>query len=624
MGAEFSGPDFLQQRYTEHGVPPKVEHSWQRLEKRKKGQEVEIEEECLPEIKIRAYLERLDHAVGKRKDLVLAFLCDRLVIQPENVREEDLKRFILENVAERNGYSKKDLQDYIKRRVILGLFQEVYRQPFDDYRIPPEDKAAYISFFRQQQRESLERWLDYLTSPRTRQSFPPLFRYWVMEEVAKLGSYDRRRCDFNTRSRHTLAPWPPLYPEAVNLVFEEIKRRERGEPSALIFEDVEKRRALEDALEKGNFGRLYALAIENIRERIYSPENLMRIDGVWKVYAGPQSLTELMIDLEGCFSGWCLEESPQSALYYLERYSYLQIFYTPTKNGRWIPRVAVVNGGYGGIAEVRGIAEDQLLDPWIEPHILKITKDVPYFRQWLKRRDTIKRLAEIYDRFAKGEELTISDLNFIYGFEEKIPPVETIIGLPTEDWRLGRIKTNRDPRKDLAIIFGVPETAISLSPEEAFSGDIVYHHGNLEIDDKEPPAKMPNRVGGNLIFYSLRNFEQGETLGENLPTIIDGNLVFGYCLKRAGVVLLPKEVKGDVCFRLLERVERLVLPQIVGGSVFFDELKSVGELVLPEKVGGIISFGSSMPLSTVKELANQRPDLKFYKTRYGMITADKP
>ena len=73
------------------------------------------------------------------------------------------------------------------------------------------------------------------------------------------------------------------------------------------------------------------------------------------------------------------------------------------------------------------------------------------------------------------------------------------------DPRIAKIVESRSMREDLAYLFDTSPSRVSLTEEEALSGNISYHHGDLKV---RPLARgenltLPERVGGKLDLSKL-------------------------------------------------------------------------------------------------------------------------
>ncbi len=84
------------------------------------------------------------------------------------------------------------------------------------------------------QKTRLDSWFNYLTSDEAERNIPAAYRYWALAEMLKLGSYDDERKAYNIRTPNTAAPFPELDQQALALVLDEIRKKQKGEPSQLL------------------------------------------------------------------------------------------------------------------------------------------------------------------------------------------------------------------------------------------------------------------------------------------------------------------------------------------------------------------------------------------------------
>lgn len=108
----------------------------------------------------------------------------------------------------------------------------------------------------------------------------------------------------------------------------------------------------------------------------------------------------------------------------------------------------------------------------------------------------VKLLFDIAKKYDNGQELTQEELRFIYEIDNKI-----ITFSSKEDPRIKMIKAGINLKSNLSSITGVEEEEISITEEEALSGGIKFHFGNLNLsginieDNKE---KIPRAIIGNV------------------------------------------------------------------------------------------------------------------------------
>ncbi|TSC56745.1 MAG: hypothetical protein G01um101418_595 [Parcubacteria group bacterium Gr01-1014_18] len=241
-----------------------------------------------------------------------------------------------------------------------------------------------------------------------------------------------------------------------------------------------------------------------------------------------------------------------------------------------IPRAAIRMEN-GEIAEVRGIASEQNLDPYIGSVVDQKLGEFADGKGYQKKSEDMKRLTEIDRREKNGESLTKEDLKFLYEIESKIE------GFGYEkDPRIEEILGYRDVRSDLVLSTGYSPEQISMTEEEALSGGIKFHYGDLNLGELESAEglELPESVGGDLDLSELKSAE-----GLKLPESVGGGLYL-YRLESAEGLELPKRVGGDLNLNGLESAEGLKLPESIRGFLDLGGLKSAKGLELPESVGG--------------------------------------
>jgi hypothetical protein len=153
-------------------------------------------------------------------------------------------------------------------------------------------------------------------------------------------------------------------------------------------------------------------------------------------------------------------------------------------------------------------------------------------------------MTEIEERYKETKELLGEDLRFLYEIDSKIE------GLRHKDGpRIEELLEGRDKRSDLSLFIGRSPEEISLTQEEALSGGIKYHYGDLNL-------------------YSLSSAE-----GLNLPDHIGGDLYLNG-LKSAEGLVLPKNIGGDLYLNGLSSAEGLNLPEHMEGSLSLNRIKT--------------------------------------------------
>jgi len=190
-------------------------------------------------------------------------------------------------------------------------------------------------------------------------------------------------------------------------------------------------------------------------------------------------------------------------------------------------------------------------------------------------------MTEIEERYKETKELLGEDLRFLYEIDSKIE------GLRHKDGpRIEELLEGRDKRSDLSLFIGRSPEEISLTQEEALSGGIKYHYGNLILNglSSAEGLVLPKNIGGDLFLNSLSRAE-----GLNLPEHMEGNLILNG-LSSAEGLNLPERIGGYLYLNGLKSAEGLVLPKNIGGDLYLNGLSSAEGLNLPEHMEGSLSL----------------------------------
>lgn len=96
----------------------------------------------------------------------------------------------------------------------------------------------------------------------------------------------------------------------------------------------------------------------------------------------------------------------------------------------------------------------------------------------------------------------MNDLRFLYEFDSKIE------GFGYQEDQ-DKDKEGRDTKEDLSSITGFSKDEVSITKEEALSGDIKYHYGDQSLSGltSAEDLKLPQSIGGNLWLNNLTSPE---------------------------------------------------------------------------------------------------------------------
>lgn len=342
-----------------------------------------------------AYVSRLENLVEKYGNKLERKLwdasTDKLVIRRENI--EDSYWDTQEQILRDNGQGR-ELSDY--------------------------EKDMLTEDIQQKQRESLESWSNYLGDEQT--PYPMWFKVYAWDGMSKMGVFDKKKGEFRKRDEHTVAPYPHLNAAALGKVYEAIG----GE--GVTEEDAEKQEKLEKLTASKNFNKLYSHFLLNQKVIIKTPERTEDVKGVWKEYL-PGDEDELAVAAEG--TPWCVA-SPAVGRNYLETGNYGEqdvhngeeskakfiLFHLADPDTGEVAENANASirlGLDGRVAEISGVNGGQALEDALVPIVEEKVKTLPGGEEFLEAFADKKRLIELDRKMQEGGEMTLEDVNFIFG-----------------------------------------------------------------------------------------------------------------------------------------------------------------------------------------------------------------
>lgn len=318
------------------------------------------------------------------------------------------------------------------------------------------------------QRSSLSEWIDYLSSPDS-SYIPDPMKYWVFRNVIGLSEYDNEKKEFPKRSKGTLKNFPEINQEALAYVVDAVGIKLQGK--SFDFENFqydlnqEEKTRFKENLKNENFSGLYAWANEQISP---IPLDLLPVtEGQWVKYEHRSDPKELVIGIRGKGTGWCTA-GESTARKHLGQGDF-HVYYSKDYQGNpTIPRIAI-RMEQNKIAEVRGIAKKQNLDPYVGDVLREKLQEFPDREIYLKKEKDSRQLTELDNKTKNGETLSKDDLKFLYAIGS------TISGFgQTRDPRINELRSGRNTNEDLLIIFDCEPQQIAHSPEEVNENTRVF------------------------------------------------------------------------------------------------------------------------------------------------------
>ena len=391
-----------------------------------------------PNEKIEAYMDRLekiflnpDERVKERNlEMLRPAIYDAFIIKPENVPESFFE--LQQKVARERGQAVEE--------------------------ITPEMREKMISVIIEDQKASLDSWINYLTSEDA--VYPTWFKYFAFRNVVKLSQFDKELGKFKTRTDSTTAPFPDIYREPLAQICDLYQKVEEDNKN---LRDPEIQKAFSQ-----KFPTYYAELIQ--KSLAFRIENKEEIKGKWVKYeqGSSQDAETLYKSLESKGTGWCTA-GMSTAQTQIEKGDFY-VYYTEVDGEATQPRIAIRMNGQNEIGEVRGILPHQNLEPIMTPVLNEKLKDFgPEADKYNKKSADMKYLTDIDNKVKNGEVLTRDDLKFLYEIDSKIE------GFGYEkDPRIMEIILKRKLEEDIPNIFECREEQVAVGKEYITPDTVVY------------------------------------------------------------------------------------------------------------------------------------------------------
>ena len=489
-------------------------------------------------------LEELHNRVSETRSvngekLLKSFYYDLYVIKPENIPDAYFQNQV--RLAKELGYGNIKLTAEAKK----GMIEEV----IDD------------------QKETLDKWIEYFLYDEESKSYEMWEKYWVFQGLQSLGKYDKETSKFSKRDKTTVYPFPSVERE---YIFTTLKLMED------FLKDKKSEEDIKQALSTGNFKLLYEYVIKQSLFREEQQSN--STDGKWIKYEQGSDYNILRDSLQGYYTGWCTAAGENFAKDQLAGGDFY-VYYSLDKNGEAkVPRIAIRMDGKDKIGEIRGIADNQNMEPEMMSILEEKLKEFPDKDKYLKKEHDMKLLTLIDKKVNNNIELNVDELKFLYEIDSKI----TGFGY-RKDPRIEEIKRKRNERRDYSLIFNVKEEEVALSQEEYLNNPEKFKFclGSIDLSSltSAEGLVLPESIGGTIDLRSLTSAE-----GLVLPKSIGGGIDLDSLTSAEGLVL-PESIGGGIVLRSLTSAEGLVLPESIGGKIYLNSLTSADGLVLPESIG---------------------------------------
>lgn len=466
---------FLHQKNPKLHISKPVEH--EQVRKKRKGEQVSQK----PAEKIANFMEVLKQTHLNHKD-------DPRVL--ERIKNHYHQEYVIK---------KEDIpESYFDNQKRLAR-----EQGHGDIEITDDMREQLTEIIKSDQISTLDKWLDYFTSEDS-DSYPMWAKYWAFTNMIKLSSYDKEKHSFGKRDKGTIAPFPDLNREALAYVIDAVVKKVGKEK---FDSGIQADKEFQKLLQGANFGKLYAWAIEKVTP---TEENeLLQTDGKWIKYDQGSDHMPLVKSLQGHGTGWCTagESTAEAQLQGGDFY----VYYSYDKNNQpIIPRVAI-RMEENHIAEVRGIAQEQNLDPYIgEVLDEKLAEFGSEGEAYQKKSADMKKLTAIDKKNQLGQKLSKNELKFLYEIDSNIEGFGY-----QRDPQIQEIIQTRNIKEDAPIVFDCGPEKIAWKKEEVNENTRVYI-GEWNIEIFQTIRNYPN------ITYLYESFLDKKIFMQNLET--DSNI----------------------------------------------------------------------------------------------------
>ena len=433
---------------------------------------------------------------------------------------------------------------------------------YGNIEITPERKQTLINQIIEDQKESLDKWIEYFLFDEESKSYEMWEKYWVFQGLQQLGKYNKETGKFSKRDKHTVYPFPPVERE---VIFTTLKLMED------YIKDKQGDNEIRSALGSGNFKTLYEYSIKMIMNKGEKQSNTTL--GKWIKYEQGSDYHKLRDSLQGYYTGWCTAAGENFAKEQLENGDFY-VYYTLDENGEAkVPRIAIRMNGHNEIGEIRGIADNQNMESEMMPILDKKLEEFPDRDKYKKKEYDMQFLTTIDNKVQKGYDLTKEELRFLYEIDSKIEGFGY-----WEDPRIEETINKRNIKNDLACIFECKEEEVCLGGDLPKDKTIKVYWDSLDLSSltSAEGLKLPDYIGGSLFLDSLTNAE-----GLKLPDYIGDSLGLNNLTSTKGLNL-PEQLGRDLDLFSLMSAEGLKIPKHIGGNLYLKGLTNAEGLKLPE------------------------------------------
>jgi hypothetical protein len=324
--------------------------------------------------------------------------------------------------------------------------------------IPTNVREQMMTVAIEDQKHSLDKWIEYLTSPDA--VYPAWFKFFVWKNVTKLSQFDKERGEFKKRGDSTVAPYPDIYREPLAQIAD-IYEKVKADNKTLGEEEVKEQFSKK-------FPALYAELIS--KSLAASMEGREEVRGEWIKYEqGREGDAERLFKSLGKGTGWCTA-GRSTAKAQIESGDFY-VYYTYDTDGNPVhPRLAIRMNGNQGIGEVRGILPHQGVEPTMQEALDEKFKEFGGEADIYRKKSVdMKMLTTLEQKREAGKLFTKDELLFLYEVNSSIE------GFGYEkDPRVEEMRRGRNLEEDMLVIFDCTKAEIAHVPNEITASTRAY------------------------------------------------------------------------------------------------------------------------------------------------------
>ncbi|MBU2220080.1 hypothetical protein KJ665_02965, partial [Patescibacteria group bacterium] len=528
-------PNFLKQKYDLHNAP-EVEAATKRAEIRS--------DEKIPQNpadRIQNYLDRFKEITDRENpdkrehgiDALKRLLHAKFVIKPEEIPEayfDNQKR-----LAREQGHGDIEITDEMREQLTEVIITD--------------------------QKSTLDNWIEYLSSPDA--TYPDWLKYYAIRSILGMGEFDKEKKQFTKRSAGTVKPFPDLNREALAYVLDSIEKKQAGIKTVSTIDletNEEEYKKFEKILQGENFAKLYAWAIDKVTPA--SQEALAKTQGKWVKYDRNSDHMPLVESLQSHGTGWCTagESTAHAQLQGGDFY----VYYSFDEHGKPVIPRAAIRMQENGIAEVRGVASEQNIDPYIGDIVKQKLTEFPDGKAYEKKSADMKLLTEIDNKVKQKKPLTKEDIVFLYEINEKIEGFGY-----QRDPRIEEIRNQRNPQEDVVIVFECTKDQIAYDISEIKENTKAY------IGPLVPGIFNVIREHNIEHIYTSFPFPEGRIYIESVEIGKKdaGELIREMREKNINVRNYAGDMMKDKDFTVLKESESIALIRLKVGDLGFSKYK---------------------------------------------------